>query len=228
MRTLVIGDIHGCLRAFDSLLDAVRPAPADQLILLGDYVDRGPDSRGVIDRVLGLTRSHRNLITLTGNHEDMMLEARADPYALRGWCLSGGEATLRSYAPNAATSLAIEQVPPEHWQFLERCRDWFETGTHIFVHGYVDPDAIMTEQQPAVLRWRKLRDARPHRSGKTVICGHTAQRDGRPAHLGFAICIDTFAYGGGWLTCLDASSGRLWQANQQGHLQVGHIDSYRR
>ena len=78
MRELAISDIHGCLTALDALLELVAPQPDDLLILLGDYVDRGPDTRGVIDRVLELTKSHPRLITLRGNHELMMLDARAD------------------------------------------------------------------------------------------------------------------------------------------------------
>jgi serine/threonine protein phosphatase 1 len=228
MRTLVIGDIHGCLHAFNGLLDAIHPAPTDQLILLGDYVDRGPDTRGVIDRILQLAKTH-NVIPLRGNHEDMMLDARHDINALRGWCLSGGEAALRSYAPGvAAYSLALQRIPDEHWNFIQfGCRDYFETSTHIYVHGYVDPALPMIQQDPYTLHWQKFHGALPHISRKTIVCGHTAQRDQRPKNLGYAICIDTHIYGGGWLTCLEPATGRLWQANQQGQMQTGHIESYR-
>ena len=75
MRILAIGDIHGCSRAFDTLIDAVSPEPDDQIITLGDYVDRGPDSRGVLDRLVALHDGGR-LIALRGNHDAMMLEAR--------------------------------------------------------------------------------------------------------------------------------------------------------
>ena len=228
MRTLVIGDIHGSLVALNRLLDAVYPSPKDQIITLGDYVDRGPDSRGVIDRLITLSKSHR-LIPLKGNHEELMLDARQDPRELRGWCLMGGDTTLRSYAgPGVAFSLALQRVPAEHWTFLENnCRDWHESATHIFSHGYVDENVSMLEQEPVTLRWKRFIDPKPHLSGKPVICGHTAQRDGRPKHLGYATCIDTCIYAGGWLTCLEIETGRLWQANQQGQVQMANIENFR-
>ena len=228
MRTLVIGDIHGCLRAVTSVIDAAAPARQDQLIFLGDYVDRGPDSRGVIDFLLALARRHI-VIALTGNHEELMLGAREGPQMLRAWTLSGGDATLASYrGGGVAFSEALAAVPDEHWRFIESCGDYHETASHIFVHGYLDADLSMAMQETTVLRWRKFVDPRPHCSGKTVICGHTAQRDGNPVNLGHAICIDTFAYGGGWLTCMDVETGRLWQANQQGAIRTGNIAGYRR
>ena len=88
MRILAIGDIHGCTIAFDTLLAQVAPQPEDLIITLGDYVDRGPDSRGVIDRILKL-RETQQLIAIRGNHDIMMLEARADPTSIDGWRLSG-------------------------------------------------------------------------------------------------------------------------------------------
>ncbi|MEX2213478.1 MAG: metallophosphoesterase family protein [Phycisphaeraceae bacterium] len=225
MRTLVIGDIHGCLRALDALLDAVQPSSEDQLITLGDYVDCGPDSRGVIDRMIGLAKSH-NLVALLGNHEEMMLESLFDMNNLRAWCMCGGDHTLRSYVGRGGVpfSVALKEVPEEHWHFLQfGCRDWHETDTHIFVHGYVDPFTPMPVQQSSVLRWQKFHDPQPHISGKVIICGHTAQREGNPVNVGHAICIDTCCYGGGWLTCLHVESGRYWQANQKGELRVGNI-----
>lgn len=226
MRTLVIGDIHGCMRAFDGILGAVQPQPGDRIITLGDYVDRGPDSRGVIDRVIDLSRRFE-LIPLIGNHEEMMLDARNDAQAYRYWRLVGGDKTVASYSESAVRG-DLSSVPHEHWDFLMHgCRDFYETDTHIFVHGWVDEDVEMPAQEVSTLRWRKFREVRPHCSGKTIICGHTAQGDGKPVNLGFGICIDTCVYGGGWLSCLELETGRLWQANQQGHLQALRIEEFR-
>src|SRR4051794_24858439 len=98
MRTLAIGDIHGCLTALDTLLLAVRPQPDDLIVTLGDYVDRGPDSRRVVDRLLHLPPLCQ-LVALRGNHDQMMLDARAGAEPLRDWLGCGGRETLRSYAP---------------------------------------------------------------------------------------------------------------------------------
>src|SRR6476646_9765377 len=118
MRVLAIGDIHGCLKAFDDVLAWVAPTPEDKIVLLGDYVDRGPDSRGVIDRILELRR-HLDLICLRGNHEQMMVAAyRGGRPDKRMWLGVGGVQTLASYGvvPGSGT---LDDVPREHWDFLE-------------------------------------------------------------------------------------------------------------
>jgi calcineurin-like phosphoesterase family protein len=222
MRTLAIGDIHGCLRALDAILDMVQPQPDDLVILLGDYVDRGPDSRGVIDRILELQTRCR-LITLRGNHEVMMLKARTDYEALCDWLMCGGREALASYAPNGGLG-EFDDVPTAHWEFFEATRPFFEIDTHFFVHANVYPEMPLDEQPDYMLYWEKfLRDTPPHVSGKTMICGHTAQRSGIPLDLGHAVCIDTCVYGAGWLTCLDVATGKLWQARETGENRTGHL-----
>jgi serine/threonine protein phosphatase 1 len=221
MRLLAIGDIHGCSQAFDALLTVVAPTADDWLITLGDYVDRGPDSRGVIERLIDLNTGGR-LVALLGNHEEMMLDARYAPAAFAAWVEFGGQETLDSYP--ARPEPGLPGVPDEHWRFLEQtCIDRFETDRHFFVHGNVLPDVPISDQPIEVLHWEKFGPSRPHISGKTMICGHTAQRNGRPRDLGHAVCIDTYAYGGGWLTCLDAASGFYWQANQKGDTRTGQL-----
>ncbi len=215
MRTLVIGDIHGCTKAFDHILRLARVRKSDTLITLGDYVDRGPDSRGVLDRLVWLQNQCR-LISLLGNHEIMMLHSRTDPLMHKDWLGHGGRHTLRSYAPDKENP-TLHDVPAEHWSFLESCVDWHETGEHIFVHAGVDPDVPMAGQKPLQLFWEFLTpQAQPHMSGKKVICGHTSQESGRPLHLGHTICIDTHAYAGGFLSCMDVAGGTVWQASQSG------------
>lgn len=222
MRTLVIGDVHGCTRALDCVIDAAQPARGDRVIMLGDYIDRGPDSRGVIDRLL-YWQQQFNLVCLMGNHEEMMLGARNDDAKFRYWKLVGGDATVASYAGGTSAGSYIP-VPPDHWQFLETsCLDYFETETHVFVHAGLDTNKLLADQEHHVLRWMRFDDPPPHVSGKVMVCGHTAQQSGRPRNIGHAVCLDTRAYGGGWLTCMEVESGRLWQANQQGHLKLGDI-----
>jgi serine/threonine protein phosphatase 1 len=109
-------------------------------------------------------------------------------------------------------------VPRDHWQFLEqRCLGYFETATHIFVHANLWPDEPLKEQPDLMLFWEPMTaNQKPHVSGKTVICGHTAQHTGEPWNLGHTVCLDTWVYGKGFLSCLDLESGTVYQASQSG------------
>jgi serine/threonine protein phosphatase 1 len=223
MRYLAVGDIHGYADVLRMLLDAVRLRPDDQVITLGDYVDRGPDSRGVIEQLLPLWHKGQ-LVALRGNHDAMMLGARGRYDALQEWLCCGGRSTLASYGDSSADG-RFDNVPPEHWQFLEEfCVDWYEIDTHFFVHGNVDPDAPLDDQPLYLLHWEAVHEVRPHCSGKVMVCGHTKQRSGLPRNWGHAVCIDTWVYGDGWLTCLDVKTGRLWQANRRGELRTGWLE----
>ena len=222
-RILAIGDIHGCLAQFEALLHALAPTSDDHIILLGDYVDRGPDSAGVLKRTISLTRTH-HLTCVMGNHEQMMLEARSSHDKYSDWLLNGGDATLKSYAGVRAT---LRDIPGDHWTFLEGgLRDYVETDSHIFVHANAYPDMPMQDQPDYMLRWERFDEIAPHESGKVIVCGHTPQKSGRPANRGYAICIDTHAHAGRMLTCLDATSGRLWQADAGGRIHRSHISDY--
>jgi serine/threonine protein phosphatase 1 len=223
MRILVIGDIHGCLTAFNTLLDAVEVQPEDLLITLGDYVDRGPDSRGVLDRLIALHATGR-LIALRGNHDQMMMEARKGQDML--WLACGGQETLDSYGIAVPNPSALTEVPDSHWAFLEDdCRDWYETERHIYVHANAYAELPLEEQPISMLYWEKLIDPCVHESGKIMVCGHTRQKNGLPLNLGATICIDTGAYDAdGWLTCLDVNRGKYWQANQKGEVRTGWLE----
>jgi serine/threonine protein phosphatase 1 len=215
-RTIVIGDIHGCSAALEALLGAIRPRPEDTIVTLGDYIDRGPNSRGVLDRLIDLGRRCR-LVSLLGNHDEMLLDVRSGKCPI-DWLLDiGGTTTLDSYGPGRDLGL----IPEEHFEFLEGCPDFHETDTHIFVHAGYDPDLPMGEQPADLLRWESLRDGipGPHRSGKAVIVGHTSQKGGEVLDLGHLKCIDTFCYGGGWLTALDVHTGEVWQADRGGSMR---------
>ena len=130
-RTLAIGDIHGCLAALTTLEAFVSFRDDDQLITLGDYVDRGPDSRGVLNWLI--ERSTRcDLIALLGNHDAMMLQSRE--FGGGSWATLFGEETLKSYADGGMGT--VQDVPDSHWSFLEHeCRLFYESPTHIFCHG---------------------------------------------------------------------------------------------
>jgi serine/threonine protein phosphatase 1 len=225
MRVLAVGDIHGCLVAFRALLAAVAPRPDDLIVTLGDYVDRGPDTRGVLDQLIELRGTGR-LIALRGNHEVMMQNAHADEFHdSTAWLACGGRQTLASYGSADPTMQDLDRVPAAHWYFLEHdCRDWYETKTHLFVHASAYPDMPLEDQPTYMLHWEKLEDLGPHQSGKVLVCGHTRQPGGIPLDLGHAICLDTGAYAGGWLTCLDCGSGTFWQANEKGEVRTGRLE----
>lgn len=225
MRILAIGDIHGALTALDAVLNVVQPQPDDLLVTLGDYVDRGPDSRGVLDRLIQLQARCR-LVALKGNHEIMMQQARFGQDSFREWCHCGGRQALDSYGPFLDWETFGEKIPREHWRFLDGCRAYHETDQHFFVHANAYADLPLDHQPDYMLHWEHLVPAfsRPHVSGKIMVCGHTQQRTGKPLNLGHAICIDTWAYGGGWLTCLDVRTGMYWRANQRGQTSWGRLD----
>ena len=108
-----------------------------------------------------------------------------------------------------------------HLAFLEGCVDAFETDDHIFVHASYDPVLPMSEQPTSLLRWQSLRRGLPgpHVSGKMVVAGHTSQKNGKILKLGHLVCIDTYCYGGGWLTALDVHSGATWQVDARGRFR---------
>jgi serine/threonine protein phosphatase 1 len=215
-RTIAIGDIHGCLAALEALLAAIRPQPDDTIVTLGDYVDRGPDCRGVIERLLTLGRQCR-LIPLLGNHEEMMLavyEGHGELYV--EWLMFGGNATLESYDVAQPAD-----VPAAHIDFLRDCRLIYQLPRHFFIHGSYLADVPLSEQPREMLLWDsiKVRRPGPHVSGKIAIVGHASQRSGEIFDLGYLKCIDTWCYGDGWLTALDIESGHAWQADKSGKLR---------
>lgn len=217
-RTLVIGDIHGCLAPLEALWQAVAPRPHDRVIFLGDYVDRGPDSRGVIDFVLD-KRERFDVTCLTGNHEEKFLLARIDHTELAHWLEAwGGGATLASYGAGG-----FDDVPDAHWEFLRQGVPYAESDTHIFVHANLEHDLPLRAQPPFALLHKKLKDPKPHCSGKVMVCGHTAQKAHVPLNLGHAVCIDTDPGRGGWLTCLHVESGNYVQTNFDGERRNGAL-----
>ena len=217
-RLLAIGDIHGYTTALDAVVKAADILPQDTLVALGDYVDRGPDSKGTIEYLIELGKRCQ-LITIRGNHDQMALVVGdLAPVNMDEWLRFGGDATLRSYGCKSPA-----QMPLEHIEFLRNCVDYYETENHFFVHaGYLE-DLPLAEQPKEILHWDSLRlhIPGPHCSGKTAVVGHTAQADGEIVDIGHLICIDTWVYGEGRLTLMDVKSGRLWQADKTGQLRGG-------
>ena len=213
-RLIAIGDIHGCLAALESLLAAINPQPDDTIVALGDYVDRGPDSKGVIDCLIDL-RNRCNLVAIHGNHEEMMLQVIRDRQPPYHWLQYGGVDTLDSYGFCGDMSV----IPANHMEFFADMQNYYETETHFFVHANYDPDVPLEKQNKHYLRWLKLSDETPlpHQNGKRAVVGHTP--DDEIFDIGHLICIDTHCYGGGWLTALEVHSGTIWQSNIEGELR---------
>lgn len=216
-RIIAVGDIHGCDTAFDRLLEMINLTPRDTLVVLGDVIDRGPGTRQVVDRLLEL-RGFCTLECIMGNHEEIFLNARVGGAWSESWLEFGGREMLDSYDGT------IDSIPEEHIAFLEEMLPSYETETDLFVHAHVEPRVHLAQQKLRALRWdRYTGDEPPHYSKKRVICGHTAQRTGRPAlHEGW-LCLDTWVYGRGWLSALDTATNMLWQAKQSGEVREGEV-----
>jgi len=206
-RTIAIGDIHGCSDALASVLRSIDPQNDDTIITLGDYVDRGIDSKGVIDMLIRLTGDCQ-LVPILGNHDEMMLRAKDGKAAFEEWLELGGITTLDSYE---ATGL-MSHIPDAHFRFLQSCRSWFETDMHFFVHANYDPHLPLDHQEDRTLRWVTLheRTPGPHVSGKIAVVGHTPQPE--VLNLRHLICLDTGCSFGGPLTAMDMGTGNMWQA----------------
>jgi serine/threonine protein phosphatase 1 len=221
MRLLAIGDIHGCFTALTALWGIVQPSDDDTIVFLGDYVDRGPESRQVLD-CLAHEALKPNRIFLRGNHELMMLSAADNPFRAESWRSCGGLETLMSYGVRSGYDWP-SKIPAAHWAFLQRTIPYYETANHIFVHGCLDPHLDLDRQLEDMLYWQTFEQLLPHKSGKKVVCGHTLLTDGEIADVGHGVCIETAVAYGGWLTCLDVNSGKYWQSTQEGQIREGKL-----
>lgn len=223
-RVYAIGDIHGQGDLFAALAvaidaDDVQRAPCDStVILLGDLVDRGPDSAGVIDRAMrwGLTRRLR---LIAGNHEEMFLEALRDTAMLRHFIRIGGRETILSYGLDAeefecATidelqRLAVARVPAAHRDYLAAGEDRILIGDYLFVHAGILPGIAAEAQHQHDLRWiREPFLSSQHDHGCVVVHGHTVTGDVQflPNRIG----IDTGAFLSGRLTALGLEGTQRW------------------
>lgn len=208
-RLIAIGDIHGCLDKLKIILEAIDPQKDDTFVFLGDLVNRGPDSKGVIDEVMSLSEKS-TVHCVMGNHEEMILAAfTGGPSEHKFWCKFGGIETLASYGVSFA-----KDIPRDHLKFIAYCHEYLESDDYIFVHAGCKFDQPLSENTSDVLRWDKLSESEPHISGKTVVCGHTVHK--QILDLGHLICIDTGCgvWAGGRLSAIDLKYGKIWQCRK--------------
>lgn len=214
-RIIAIGDIHGCSAAFASLIEFIDPQAQDTIVTLGDYVDRGIDSKGVLDHLIALA-AKCNVVPILGNHDQMMLQSRDSRSDFQFWLNCGGDSALDSYGSTGRLSL----IPRRHFRFLESCVSYFETESNLFVHANYLQETPLVEHDDRTLRWLSLADHRPqglHCSGKVAILGHTPQVE--VLDLSYLVCIDTHCCDGGWLTAFEVNTKQIWQVNEAGRLR---------
>lgn len=217
--SLVIGDIHGCLTELEQLVGLLPPD--EQLVFLGDYVDRGPQSAGVIAYLQQLSLT-RECVFLMGNHEAMMKAAIEHDDQIPFWLINGGEATLDSYgmcSERWRSQHPQKRQLPGFLRFHESLRYYYEDEQSIYVHAGIDLDKPdMADQNPRVLLWVRERFVsnadRWH--GKQVFFGHTPTRTlklppGDIYRSGKITGIDTGCVYGGHLTAIDSSTLQIFQ-----------------
>jgi Calcineurin-like phosphoesterase len=245
MSTIVIGDIHGNLAALTDLLDQIRGdevCRADTIVFLGDYIDRGPDTKGCVDAILRLQReSDAEVLCLLGNHEEWFLRTFHD-HRHHSWLL-GMEAfeTIRSYSETAAGRLReavsnagvdlflghcklpyevfFDSVPPDHIRFFETLRAYHRTVDCVGTHGGLDPLIPRMEDQPArALIWGTRGAPYEYRGSDVLVYGHwnnpslNAAGWPDPRIAGQTIGIDTIAYG--ILTAIRLPDRRVFQSRR--------------
>jgi serine/threonine protein phosphatase 1 len=199
-RIYAIGDIHGSLSKLRNLLArCMRDADERPMafVFLGDYIDRGPDSRGVVAHVMEMQALMPGCVTaLMGNHEAMALAALEDDDHARHWLMEGGVATLRSYGASRP-----EELPADHVEWLRGLRLTYDDGLRLFVHAGIDPARPLDAQDHGDLVWIRepfLSETRDY--GRLIVHGHTPTEDGEPDLRPNRLNLDTGAVFGGPLT----------------------------
>jgi len=214
MRTFAIGDIHGCLRHLEALLARIGyQPPGDRLIFLGDYVDRGPDSAGVIDLLLELRAASPQVVCLLGNHERMFLDF-LDGRHPDIFLANGGRETLASYKRRSHRWQRLTgraELPDDHVAFLRGLPLMHVTPTHVFVHAGLRPGVPLEEQREEDLLWiRESFFTVLVELNRTVVFGHSPMVS--PFHEEKRIGIDTGACYGGPLTAYEVEEDRFISA----------------
>jgi serine/threonine protein phosphatase 1 len=193
--TYVIPDIHGRCDLLTDALGAIAARSRGEVCLIvaiGDYVDKGPQSKQVIERLLLL--EDRSFVALKGNHDAMMVEALRDPAKMGAWIEKGGDAALRSYGGDPAA------VPPGHIVWLDRLRLMHVDAHRLYVHAGVDPELPLDQQSERTLLWKRYPKGFSQGYGELhVVHGHDNSPDGPLLYEG-RTNLDTLAWRTGRLT----------------------------
>lgn len=220
-----VGDIHGEREKLDALLASLPLRPDDRLVFVGDYVDRGPDSKGVVDRLIALAEDYA-CVFLAGNHESMFLDFlgwRGEAwFAGDAFLANGGDRTLASYGYFDLPDPRPDQLvlPPSHEKFFRGLQLYHREGDYLFVHAGVghallreaDLDFALRRAHCEDLLWDRSTIDAPHALGVTVIYGHTPSQDFEVRwNQPFSIGIDTGAVYGGRLTAIRLPDETLFQ-----------------
>jgi len=217
-RLFVVGDIHACPAELEVLIHSLPLQEQDRLVFLGDYVDRGPGSREVIDFLLDLQSSREGeIVFLKGNHEDMFLHYMGySGHYGEAFLFNGGHMTLKSYglSPLLAGQDVADALPEAHLRFLLGLRTFYLAEDILCVHAGVNPLRSLEEQNEEELLWiRQEFIDNPHTLPYTVIFGHTPQREVF-FHLPYKVGIDTGLVYGGKLSCLEVVENKLFQVRK--------------
>jgi serine/threonine protein phosphatase 1 len=224
--TYAIGDIHGFPDLLGQLLDAIDAdarGRAYALVFVGDYVDKGPDSAGVIDMLMRMqAEAVRPTVCLKGNHEDIMAAAMTNDATAAKWLTMGGDAVLAEYGVSRAADL-----PPAVLAWVGRLPTWHEDQWRYFVHAGADPALPLRAQTDAIrLSMRGAFLEAEHDFGKHVVHGHTPQLTGLPELRPYRTNLDTGIVSTGCLTAAAFKSGqrgpfRLIQSRADGVSSLG-------
>jgi serine/threonine protein phosphatase 1 len=230
-RLYAVGDIHGRLDLLDRMLgiieeDGASREPAQTaLVFLGDYVDRGNDSKGVVDRLTSGLPEGIAAVFLKGNHEDFLLSFLDEPVSGLNWLHNGGETALMSYGVNSgaindaiwqgkrglveAAALFRSQLPEDHLRFYRSLKLSYRAGDYFFAHAGVRPGVVLDRQTEEDLIWIRGEFLNyPYDFGAVVVHGHTPAR--LPQDLHNRIGIDTLAFHTGKLTAVGLEGARRW------------------
>lgn len=219
-RVYAVGDIHGCLEQLKALQERILQDAAKSraerkvVVYLGDYVDRGPESRGVIDHLIEQPLEGFKSVHLMGNHEQFMLDFLRDSDVMRIWLLNGGDETLRSFdvnpftgGPDGLQNALRDALTAKEQKFLRGLRLSHTEGSYHFVHAGVKPGVALDAQDPHDLLW--IRDeflSSKEDFGKIIVHGHSPRS--KPEQPANRINIDTGAVYGGPLTAVALEAGK--------------------
>ncbi len=211
-KIFAIGDIHGYILKLDRLMAKLDiDAEKDTLVFIGDYIDRGPDSKGVIDKILDIRKRIKNVVCLLGNHEQMFLNYYLEQRNEDLFMHNGGISTLISYGFTREGRKDLI-VPDKHLEFLTTLRPYYETDGYIFVHAGLRPGIPIDRQNLDDLIWIRYEFINsPYDFGKVVIFGHTPLSFTEPLTDKNKIGLDTGAVYGGKLTCIELSEMKIYQ-----------------